>query len=267
MLGALPFVLAARLLSFLPFGLYKGWWRHAGVDDLVAVIKSVSMGSGIMLAALLLAGGVERLPRSILVLDWGICIALLGGSRLAARGTRDWWMAMRWRHGASKRTLVIGAGDAAERLLRELQRGGFEKLRPVGIVDDDPAKRGMQLRGVPVLGASDAIPRLVARHRVEVIVIAVPSASCEEMQRLVDACVHAQVEFRIAPSLRELLEGRVQRDRRCLLYTSPSWFARWRRWGRGGWCCWTGPKAPCRSCTWTWPVATRSWSWCRWWVT
>ncbi|MBW3655421.1 MAG: polysaccharide biosynthesis protein, partial [Gemmatimonadetes bacterium] len=209
MLRALPVVLAARLLSFLPFGLYKGWWRHAGVDDLVAVIKSVSVGSGVMLGALVLAGGVEDLPRSILVLDWGICIALLGGSRLLARAGRDGWMARRWRHGASKRTLVVGAGDAAERLLRELQRGGFEKLRPVGIVDDDPAKRGMQLRGVPVLGASDAIPKLVARHRVEVIVIAVPSATRDEMQRLVDACVHAQVEFRIAPSLRELLEGRV----------------------------------------------------------
>src|SRR5690606_17169238 len=96
--------------------------------------------------------------------------------------------------------LIIGAGDAAERLLRQVWQGGTG-LRPLGLVDDDPIKHGMSLHGVPILGSTDDLPRLLRRHHAKLLVIAVPSATREEMKRLVDVCMATGVEFKIVPAL------------------------------------------------------------------
>jgi FlaA1/EpsC-like NDP-sugar epimerase len=207
--ATLPWLLAVRLASFLGFGLFHGWWRHVGMSDLVALVKAVALSSALFLAVLFMSGNLTGMPRSILVLDGVTALILFGGVRFAVRAFREDRL-VPWRTPRGERALIIGAGQAAERLLREVQREGAAGLLPVGMVDDDPEKLGMRLHGVPVVGATSELRTLVAKAGVQLLVIAIPSATRDEMRRIVDACIDAEVEFKIVPPLNELLDGRTR---------------------------------------------------------
>lgn len=209
-----PYVVGFRLAAFAVFGLFHGWWRHAGMSDLVQLVKAATVSSGLLVVVLFMSGDLQGLetapmPRSVLVLDWITALLLFGGIRFAVRAFRERRL-IRWRPASGKRTLIIGAGAAAERLLRESQRDGESQLCPVVIVDDDPDKLGMRLHGVPVVGTSAVLGEVAARHGIELVVIAIPSATRREMRSVVDACLAAGVDFKIVPSLRELLDGRAR---------------------------------------------------------
>jgi FlaA1/EpsC-like NDP-sugar epimerase len=205
----LPYVLLARLVCFGVFGLFHGWWRHVGMRDLVDLLRATTLSSGVLMLILFMSTDLAGLPRSILFLDWAAAVLLFGGVRFAVRAFREErFVPFRAHHGAP--TLIIGAGNAGERLLREIRRGGDLALFPVGMVDDDPAKQGMRLHGVPVLGTRHDLQDLVARYAIQRLVIAIPSASRQEMRQIVDACLETDVDFKIVPSMREMLEGRAR---------------------------------------------------------
>jgi FlaA1/EpsC-like NDP-sugar epimerase len=204
--ATLPFLLAVRLLAFAGFGLYQGWWRHVGMRDLVDLVKAVTLSSALLLAALFLTERLAGFPRSILALDWAVAVLTFGGLRFTVRAFREDRLAP-WRRPSGKRTLIIGAGAAAERLLRQSQCGRDAEICPVGMIDDDPGKQGMRMHGVPVLGTVDDLGELVPRANIELLVIAIPSATREQMRRIVEPCIATGIEFKIVPSLLELLDG------------------------------------------------------------
>lgn len=203
------YLLVIRLATFGAFGLFSGWWRHVGMSDLVALVKAVTVSSVLLVAVLFMISELGGFPRSVLVLDWASALLLFGGVRFAVRAFREERL-VPWRSRRGTRTLIIGAGAAAERLLREVQRDGESQICPMGIVDDDPTKVGMRLHGVPVLGQTERIAQLAARAQAQLLVIAIPSATREEMRRIVDSCLASGVEFKIVPSIRELLDGRAR---------------------------------------------------------
>jgi FlaA1/EpsC-like NDP-sugar epimerase len=198
-----------RLLIFAVFGLFQGWWRHVGMQDLMDLLKAVSVSSAVFAVALFFTGSLAGVPRSILVLDWLLALTVFGGGRFVVRALREgrpgWITADR----RATPALVIGAGEAAERLLRQLRLGGAE-FRAVGLVDDDPAKRGMRMHGVAVIGSTEELGRIVQQCGATLLVIAIPSAGREDMQRIVSRCLDTGVEFKIVPSLIELLDGRAR---------------------------------------------------------
>jgi FlaA1/EpsC-like NDP-sugar epimerase len=205
----LAFLLPIRLGSFVVFGLLRGWLRYVGMRDLMDLVKAVTLSSALLLVTLFVTDQLVGFPRSILFLDWALAILVFGGVRFAVRAYREkrmgWWGGER----RAKAGLVIGAGEAGERLLRQLRNGGAD-FRAVALVDDDPEKRGMRLHGVPVLGSTEDLGHLITRCGIELIVIAIPSASREDMKRIITACVEARVEFKIVPPLHELLDGRAR---------------------------------------------------------
>jgi FlaA1/EpsC-like NDP-sugar epimerase len=208
-LSTLLFLLPIRLVSFGALRLFHGWWRHVGMQDLADLIKGVTLSSALFLGALFMTEQLAGFPRSILVLDWGVAVLLFGGARFAVRAIREarsGWSGLE-RRGTP--ALIIGAGEAAERLLRQIRLGGTG-LRPIGLVDDDPTKQGMRMHGISVLGSTEDLGRLTELHDVKLLVIAIPSAAREEMRRIVDCCVATKVEFKIVPSLSELLDGRMR---------------------------------------------------------
>ena len=207
--ATVPWLTAARLGSFAMFGLFRGWFRHAGMRDLEALVKAVTLSSLLLLVALFLTREVAELPRSILVLDWGLAVLVFGGIRFGVRAVREQRLWPR-RPGGAQRALLIGAGAAAERLLRECQRDGESEIWPVAIVDDDPDKRWMRLHGVPVVGTTADIRSAADRSGARLLVIAIPSATREQMRAIVDACLETELEFKIVPSLRELLDGQAR---------------------------------------------------------
>ncbi len=211
----MPYLAALRLGSFALFGLFHGWWRHVGMRDLVDLVRAITLSSVLLVLCLFMTGDLQGpglaqgLPRSVLVLDWLTALILFGGVRFAVRAFREERL-LPWRQPRGKRTLIIGAGNAAERLLRETQREGESELCPVAMIDDDPGKRGMRLHGIPVVGEVAELKELVFKWSIQRVVIAIPSATRNEMRRIVEACLETDVDFKIVPSMRELLDGRAR---------------------------------------------------------
>jgi FlaA1/EpsC-like NDP-sugar epimerase len=148
------------------------------------------------------------MARSVLALDWFMFIFLAGGIRFAIRCIREGQFPLQPGHG--RRTLVIGAGEAAERLLRQSFHDGRRDMRFVGLLDDNARTHGRSLHGVRILGNTDQLAELAKKHRAELVVIAIPSATGEQIRRIVTACEHTGLDFKKLPSLQELLEGSAQ---------------------------------------------------------
>jgi FlaA1/EpsC-like NDP-sugar epimerase len=204
-------VVAIRCAAFWATGLFRGWWRHSGIRDLVDVVRGVTLSTLVLLAVLFFTGYLTEIPRTILLLDWGVAVLGFGGARFAVRLLREESRIFRMRGtGRMVPTILVGAGEAADHLLRQLRRSADSDLWPVGLVDDDPEKRGMRLHGVRVLGTTDDLERLVREYGVRLVVIAVPSAPRQVMRRLVERSLATGVEFKIIPSLREVLDGRAR---------------------------------------------------------
>ncbi len=187
------------------FNLLDGHWRYTGISDIEDILKAVALGSVgfVFLVRYLL--GVEAFPISIYILEALLTAAFLTGVRFACR-RRLSKTARRRREDTGKRVLVVGAGDAAESLIRELLRGGYV---PVGCIDDDPAKRDFTVHGVPVLGNTDEIPEIVAEHSIDEVLIALPSATGSQMRRVVESCQRSNRNYKTVPVLLDLVDGKV----------------------------------------------------------
>jgi FlaA1/EpsC-like NDP-sugar epimerase len=205
----LPLLLVLRLTAFAVFRQFRGWWRYVGMHDLAALVSALSWSTLLFLAALFLTGQIHEFPRTIVFLDWGVGLLVFGGIRFAVRWLREGRMA-RGGSGLSKRTLIIGAGDAASQLIRQARLDPMSGIRPVGLVDDNPSKRNIELHGVPVLGTTRDLDRLVVEHRVELLVVAIAAATRDEMRKIAERCTGLNVEFKIVPSLLELMDGKAR---------------------------------------------------------
>ncbi len=197
-------LLAIRIPLFAFFRLYEGLWRYVSMRDILAILKAVTLSSLVFSAGVLVFFG-HGFSRSVLVLDWVLCSALIGGMRLAFRAVRE--RSRNGQHLGGRRTLIVGAGDAGEMLVREIERNSALNYEVAGFVDDDPKKHGRRIHGVEVLGTIDQLPNLCVSREVQELLIAVPSATGAEMRRIIGACRAAKVEFKTIPSLGELMEG------------------------------------------------------------
>src|SRR5437879_5812269 len=132
-LRTLPFVLVVRLLVFQWFHLYVGLWRYVSMRDIVVILKAGTLSSAILSVGILSVYGLD-FPLSVLMIDWLLCLALVGGVRLTLRVVREFRHG--GRSGGGRRALVVGGGDAGEILLRELGWRFVLVLELRGIVDD-----------------------------------------------------------------------------------------------------------------------------------
>ena len=202
----LPYLLVIRLVLFAWYGLFRGYWRHVGLRDLVDLGVATTLSTALFAGALFATGWPPALPRSVFLLDWLGIVFLSGGLRFAARAFREGQLPMQSSRG--KRTFLIGAGEAAEMLLRQVRHDSRFGISAVGLIDDNPETHGRSLHGVPVLGGTADLERLVHEHRIQLLVIAIRSATADQMRRIVARCTATGTEFRIIPSLQDLLDGR-----------------------------------------------------------
>src|SRR6267378_993139 len=201
--ATLPYLLALRLFLFHRLGLFRGYWHLVGVRDLRQLVAAVTLGSLGFVGVLVFVGRVGTMPLVVPVLDCLITIMLAGGIRFLARWVKEEPLRRRPRRG--RPAIIIGAGVAGERLLRQLLHDPRHPLNVVGIVDDDPNKHGRTLHGVSVLGGSEELRRFVAMHHAQQIVIAIPSASPEQIRALVARAAETGVVVKILPPQVDLL--------------------------------------------------------------
>ena len=182
-------------------GLYRGLWRFASLPDLGNLVRASLLGAVAIGAVLLIMEhGVETVAPMLWLYPL-ILLLSLGLPRLAFRIFRDMRTEVRWRR-ASQRTLIIGAGRSGWLLLPELRRrGGFEL---VGFLDDSKRLKGTEIDGVPVLGSIQRLPRIAREAAIDLVVIAIPSATNSQMQRVVALCEESGVEFKTLPTMKEL---------------------------------------------------------------
>lgn len=205
LLLTLPAAVIVHYAAFTAFKVTRGWWRYVSIGDFVSVLRASVIG-GLGLATYVFLFHRDRFfPRAVFLLNFVMVVGLSIGARLVVR---LWRQIPRHDSGGRKRLLIVGAGDTAEALLREIRQGSGLKYRPVAVLDDDPLKHGMYLNGVPVLGAIASAPDIVRRLSVDEIVIATPSASGQEMRRIIEICQQAAVPFKVMPATSELLSKR-----------------------------------------------------------
>jgi len=207
MAGAMLWVVPLQAVIFFRSGMYRGMWRYASVPDLQRIALAVALATlAIALVLLMLPPQQPPVPRSVILLDPLLLILLLGGSRFGYRV----WKERRLRNvfGSHGRPVVIlGAGDAAADLLKNLARAG--DWRVLGLLDDNQAKRGRQIQGVNVLGAIEDLVALAPQLGLERAIIAMPSASHQSRRRALDICRRAGVEALTVPSYQDLMSGKV----------------------------------------------------------
>lgn len=189
-------------LAFILCGLYRGIWRYASIPDLIRIVKAVILGT--TLSILLLEVKEIHVPFKAYIIYALLLLVILSGTRLLFRWLRD----SRTYFAAGKRILIVGAGNAGEGIIRDLYRSQtVHKFLPIGIVDDDTTRLGSEVRGVRVLGACSDIPSIVAKYKIELILIAIPSATSKRMREVVQYCDAAKVPFRTLPGIRDITDG------------------------------------------------------------
>jgi FlaA1/EpsC-like NDP-sugar epimerase len=202
---SLPLLILIRLTAYAATGVFRVYWLHFGLQDLLTLALAITVSSICFVVALYLAHLFPGVPRSVLLVEWASAIFFAGGIPFIARSIREGPVPFVTPLG--RRTLVVGAGERAEQLLREVRRAEGQALNVVGLVDADGTRQGRTIRGVRVLGTVNDLPALSERLRAEFAIIALEPGESSRMRRVVDQCIAAGLEFKTLPSLHELLEG------------------------------------------------------------
>jgi FlaA1/EpsC-like NDP-sugar epimerase len=202
---------AVKISTFYGFGLYKRYWRYASFWDLMAVVVANSVAAlavGIVMVALRLADVIPGLSRSVLPIDWLLGMALTTGVRASVRILAE-TTAPRptGRATPRRRVVIVGAGDAGALVAREMQKNGQLGMTPVAFLDDEPAKQGKRIYGVPVLGPRASLSAIADARRADEVVIAVPRAGGAVVRAVVESCRQHGIPSRVMPGIYELLDG------------------------------------------------------------
>ena len=188
----LPVLLAARYLTFIPFGLYRSVWRYAGARDAVSIAMAVVISEVVTLSYMTLTQDMRDFWRSFFIVDALICMIAITGARFAERGVVSGARTVRDR--TATRTLIVGAGRTGRSLMRELRETAGERV--VGFVDDNPRLRRRRLHGVPVVGTTAEMERILARTHPDTVLVTIPDAPRERLDLIVAACDAAAISCR-----------------------------------------------------------------------
>ncbi len=194
---------------FWYFSLYRGVWRFASIPDLLRIVKAVLVGVLLTFALMFIWQRLEGLPRSVLILYPLLLILFLAVPRMLYRWFKDRHLQLE--RFERKRALVVGAGRAGELLVRELLKEG--PYNPVAFLDDAARRQGQEIHGVRVVGTLGTLTEAVDRYDIEVVLLAIPSASNRLIRKVFEASQHAGVVCRTLPSVVDLADGRVEVSR------------------------------------------------------
>ena len=167
---AAPLFLGVAMATFWTMRTYRRLWRFVSVGDLIEIAKGTTLAIAGYLLLLLLIGNLGWMPRSIPAILWLVQIAMMGGARVVRRLVAEYLSGIvnppqpvLTPDGRSRRVLLVGSSDRVERLLRYIERDGDTGLQPIGILDTVGVRGPMQVRGVPILGSTCELSRVVER--------------------------------------------------------------------------------------------------------
>ena len=219
----IPLIIFVKIVSFYFFDVYQGMWRYTGLQDLINIVKASISSSLVVFFLFYLTQELVGFARSVFVIDWILTLLFIGGLRFSIRlyywvGTGDesvrinirrFVPSKRQKQNSAKNLLIIGAGDAGEKIYREIRDNARLHYRTVGFVDDNPSKTGKKIHGVPILGTISELETLSRTANAEEILIAVPSATSRQIRKIVTHCEGCGIPFKTLPGMGELINGKV----------------------------------------------------------
>ncbi len=201
-------VILIQLVVFVLFGFYNRWWRYVSTRDMWGAARGVTVACLVSSVVVYFANPVDqvRLPRSVAIMDWVLVLAFVAGARMLARTLMERPSA-RGLVARGKEVVIVGAGDAAQLIVKEMQKNPSLGYTPIGLLDDDPRKKNLRVHNVRVLGTTVELPRILADYRPDEVLIAIPSGSGEVRQRVVDYTRKAAIPVKTLPGIYELISG------------------------------------------------------------
>ncbi|MBU2549831.1 MAG: polysaccharide biosynthesis protein [Proteobacteria bacterium] len=211
----LPWVIPVKMTAFVFFRLYRGLWRYTSLQDLWRIGQAVFSSSSIIVLAVLMLNRFHGVSRSVFLIDAVLTLMAIGGVRVAVRlyysvkegGMGRFFPLFLADDRGRKRLIIVGAGNLGEKVLREIIHNPSLRLTPIGFLDDSPAKVGLNIHGVPVIGTIDELDDPSIEF--DEILIAMDTAGGERMRRLVDLCERSGKRYRTMPVMGELIGGKV----------------------------------------------------------
>lgn len=226
-LPLLPIVVTIKMVVFALMGLHRGSWRYVGIRDFIQVtwgswlsfvwifviyylVANINLIAGLLglEGATFDPFGGRDFPDSVLLLDFAGTIALVCGARMLFRLYYEEVRPVA--EAAAPKLLILGAGNAGENVVRELLRMPIAQYRVLGFLDDDRAKWGAQIHGVPVLGSIEQVKKFCDEYNIDELLIAMPSATRAQIRRVVELCQGTNLRFKTLPAMSDLIAGRAQ---------------------------------------------------------
>ena len=203
-LSTLPWLVLIRAIAFMVFRLNEGLWRYVSIWDFKKIVGGVLAGTMAFYVLVNWGFSVTGYPRSIYIIDSILLIGFLCGIRIAVRLFRERKVLRK-----TKRVLIVGAGDAGENIVREMQTHSTSSYTPIGFVDDDVSKVGKRIHGVKVLGTRQDLSRILHTHKPEEVLVALPGTQSAILREITAVLAPFNVRIKTLPNLGDILEGKV----------------------------------------------------------
>ena len=195
-------VTAIKLCVFFAMGIYRIMWKYAGIDDIVTVFSAVCIANGIIIVIIYLRQ-MTQVPRSIYLICTLVDFVFIIGSRFSKYIIRHFINEENIFYPCGKRVMIIGAGEAGGLIIQQI-RNNISFLKPVCIIDDNKAKKGRRLNGVPIVGNRNDIARICEKKKIEQIIIAIPSITKEQLSDIIEKCQSTKCELKIVPFIDQI---------------------------------------------------------------
>lgn len=196
-----------QLVIFTYFKLYKSVWKYASIQELLNVVVACIVSNTAVLSYMFVMQ--SNLPRSVYVITTMLDMMLIGGIRFSFRTVNTIGGEIPMQRGHYKKILIIGGGDAGAMVIREYKNHTQLNSRPVAIIDDSDIKQGQMINGVSVVGKRIDIPDIVEKMKIDEIIIAMPSASKQQIREIVEISKTTKAKMKIVPGMFELIDGKV----------------------------------------------------------
>ena len=206
---ALGLAVGIKISVLFAFRIYRFSWQHISLGGLAQTAMACVSASAVLAAVEFAFRDVvtwAHIPRSVLGIDFAICLLAILGARVSRRLLQTLPQQLRKTRKLGKRTLVVGAGDAGTELIRALEMD--DTFAVVGVLDDDPNKLGLTIRSVPVTGDRNSLSKEIVRLKISTVLIAIPSAPPHVIRETIDLAREAGIhDVKIIPQLSELYAG------------------------------------------------------------
>lgn len=206
-------IICSQFLLFNIMGLYRGMWRFSSMTDLLRIIRASVYGNCVALIVIFFWNRLGGFPRSVIIIDTLILIIGLGGGRLIYRLFKDNGLGILIPSSARRsgsNVLIIGAGSAGNQLLKDINSNPNLALSVVGFIDDDKNKIGRTIQGVNVISNVDRLEKVIRQKDITKVFIAVPSATGDQLKKIIKKCNESNVEFKTLPKINDILSGKIE---------------------------------------------------------